>query len=66
MQRQLGFPTLFKTQTVYEKSFPYHTWIMHTMRLCQRSRQFLAGPEVLHHAHVLNQMQIGYVTGSNH
>jgi hypothetical protein len=65
LQRQCGNPSFFLTQSVYEKSFPYHEWVLAEMRMQGRLRQGLAGPEALHHALVLTQFHEGYITGSN-
>ena len=65
MQRQCGFPTLFRTRAPYEKAFPYHCWVMDEMSKCGRGRQQLALPETLHMAHVLKEFDRGYFTGLN-
>ena len=64
MQRQCGNATLFRTRAPYEKSFPYHEWIMHEQRLSGKPRLHLAGPETLHFAHVLMELDKGYFSGS--
>ena len=56
-------PSFFLTQSVYEKTFPYHEWIEREFETEGRRRQSLAGPETLHHAHVLTQLHKGFVTG---
>ena len=56
MQRQAGAPALFRTRAPYERSFPYHQWVLHEMALARRGRLGLAGPETLHMAHVLKEM----------
>lgn len=43
MQRQCGNAALFRTRAPYEKSFPYHEWVLHEQRLAGRPRQHLAG-----------------------
>ena len=53
LQRQVGLPFLFRTRAPYERSFPYHVWVMDEMAKAGRGRQKLAGPETLHMAHVL-------------
>ena len=63
MQRQCGNATLFRTRAPYEKSFPYHEWIMHEQDLLGRERLHLAGAETLHHAHVLLELDKGYICG---
>eukprot|EP00438_Fugacium_kawagutii_P002532 Skav207748 [mRNA] locus=scaffold181:39899:45862:- [translate_table: standard] len=64
MQRQCGNAALFRTRAPYEKSFPYHMWIMHEQRLAGRSRLHLAGAETLHHAHVLTELDKAFICGS--
>ena len=66
MQRQAGAPALFRTRAPYERSFPYHQWVLHEMALAGRSRLNLAGPETLHMAHVLKEMDRGLFAGKNH
>ena len=66
MQRQAGAPTLFRTRAPYKRSFPYHQWVLHEMALAGRSRLNLAGPETLHMAHVLKEMDRGFFAGKNH
>ena len=44
-------PFLFRTRAPYERSFPYHAWVMDEMAKAGRGRQKLAGPETLHMAH---------------
>ena len=63
MQRQCGNATLFRTRAPYERSFPYHEWVMHEQRALGRERQHLAGPETLHMAWVLLQLDKGYICG---
>ena len=66
MQRQAGAPALFRTRAPYERSFPYHQWVLHEMALAGRGRLNLAGPETLHMAHVLKEMDRGFFAGKNH
>ena len=66
LQRQVGPPHLFRTRAPYEKTFPYHHWVLDEMTKCGRGRQQLAGPETLHMAHVLKEMDRGFFTGKNH
>ena len=66
MQRQVGAPALFRTRAPYERSFPYHQWVLHEMAQADRGRLNLAGPETLHMAHVLKEMDRGFFTGMNH
>ena len=63
MQRQCGNASLFRTRAPYERSFPYHEWIMHEQATLGRPRQHLAGAETLHMAHVLLQLDKGYICG---
>ena len=65
MQRQCGHAALFRTRAPYEKSFPYHQWVLDEMAKAGRGRQNLAGLETLHMAHVLKEMSRGYFTGLN-
>ena len=64
MQRQCGNATLFRTRAPYEKTFPYHEWVMHEQRLAGRPRLHLAGPETLHMAHVLVELDKAFMSGS--
>ena len=63
MQRQCGNASLFRTRAPYERSFPYHEWVMHEQATLGRPRQHLAGAETLHMAHVLLQLDKGYICG---
>ena len=63
MQRQCGNAALFRTRAPYERSFPYHQWVMHEQRVLGRERQHLAGAETLHMAWVLSQLDKGYICG---
>ncbi|CAE7569282.1 PIF1 [Symbiodinium sp. CCMP2592] len=65
MQRQCGFPVLFKTMAPWEWSFPYHTWVLDEMQKADLGRMGLAGPETLHTAHVFAQLEMGLYTGHN-
>ena len=65
MQRQCGFPVLFKTMAPWEWSFPYHTWVLGEMQKAGVGRMGLAGPETLHTAHVFAQLEAGLYTGHN-
>ena len=65
MQRQCGTATLFRTRAPYERTFPYHQWILDEMNKTGRARQHLAGPETLHMAHVLRELDRGYFLGMN-
>ena len=66
MQRQCGNASLFRTRAPYERSFPYHQWVMHEQRVLGKERQHLAGPETLHMAHVLLQLDKGYICGDKY
>ena len=63
MQRQCGNATLFRTRAPYERTFPYHQWIMHEQAALGRPRMLLAVAETLHMAHVLLQLDKGYICG---
>ncbi|CAE7468115.1 unnamed protein product [Symbiodinium sp. KB8] len=63
MQRQCGNASLFRTRAPYERTFPYHRWILHEQEVLGRPRQHLAGAETLHMAHVLLQLDKGYLFG---
>ena len=63
MQKQCGNATLFRTRAPYERSFPYHEWVMHEQRILGRERQHLAGAETLHMAWALQQLDKGYICG---
>ena len=65
LQRQCGFPALFRTRAPYEKSFPYHAWVLDEMAKLGKPRQQLAGPETIHMAHVLKEMDRGLFRGAN-
>ena len=64
MQRQCGNAALFRTRAPYEKSFPYHVWVMHEQRIAGRPRLHLAGAETLHQAHILLEMDKGFFCGA--
>ena len=64
MQRQCGNASLFRTRAPYERTFPYHRWILHEQEVLGRPRQHLAGADTLHMAHVLLQMDKGYFCGA--
>ena len=66
MQRQCGNASLFRTRAPYERSFPYHQWVMHEQRVLGRERQHLAGAETLHMAWVLLQLDKGYICGDKY
>ena len=63
MQKQCGNATLFRTRAPYERTFPYHEWVMHEQRVLGRQRQHLAGAETLHMAWVLKELDKGYICG---
>ena len=63
MQRQCGNAALFRTRAPYERTFPYHEWVTHEQRLAGRPRLHLAGPETLHQAHVLLELDKAFICG---
>ena len=63
MQRQCGNASLFRTRAPYERTFPYHVWVMHEQAIAGRPRMHLAGAETLHMAHILMQLDSGYICG---
>ena len=63
MQRQCGNATLFRTRAPYERSFPYHQWVLHEQRLTGKPRMHLAGAEALHQAHVLLELDKAFISG---
>ena len=65
MQRQCGFPTLFKTMAPWEYSFPYHVAVLDEMAKCGRGRMQAACLETLHTAHVFTELNRGLYTGCN-
>ena len=65
LQRQVGLPFLFRTRAPYERSFPYHVWVMDKMAKAGCGRQELAGLETLHMAHVLKEFDRGFFSGMN-
>eukprot|EP00971_Amphidinium_carterae_P126405 2504163-Amphidinium_carterae.1 len=56
MVRQVGYPKIFWTLSPYEWSFPYHEWLMDTMRKELRRRLRLPVAETLHLTHVMLQV----------
>eukprot|EP00973_Karenia_brevis_P025197 3475697-Karenia_brevis.AAC.1 len=66
LQKQVGYPSLFRTRAPYERTFPYHSWVLDEMAKAQKPRQCLAGPETLHMAHVLSQLDSGYFNGGKY
>eukprot|EP00913_Durusdinium_trenchii_P012784 g12002.t1 len=64
MQRQCGNAALFRTRAPYERTFPYHAWVLHEQRLAGCPRLHLAGPETLHQAHVLMELDKAFICGS--
>ena len=64
MQRQCGSAALFRTRAPYEITFPYHEWVMHEQRTAGRARMHLAGAETLHQAHVLLELDKGFISGA--
>ena len=63
MQRQCGHASLFRTRAPFERTFPYHVWVMHEQAALGRPRQHLAGAETLHMAHILLQLDKGIICG---
>ena len=63
MQRQCGHASLFRTRAPFERTFPYHAWVMEEQAALGRPRQHLAGAETLHMAHILLQMDKGIICG---
>jgi len=65
LQRQCGFPTLFKTMAPWEFSFPYHAFVLDEMNKCGKGRMQAACLETLHTAHVFTELNRGWYTGLN-
>ena len=65
MQRQCGFPALFKTMAPWEFSFPYHVFVLDEMAKCGKGRMQSACLETLHTAHIFTELNRGLYTGSN-
>ena len=65
LQRQCGYPVLFKTWAPYEWSAPYHRALLHEMNVLLRSRMHLEGPETLHLAHILVELLREWVAGGS-
>ena len=63
MQRQCGHASLFRTRAPFERTFPYHVWVMEEQAALGRPRQHLAGAESLHMAHILLQLDKGIICG---
>ena len=63
LQRQCGNAALFRTRAPYERTFPYHRWVMDEQEKLGRRRTHLSGPETLHMAHVLTQLDKGFICG---
>ena len=64
MQRQCGNASLFRTRAPYERSFPYHQWVMHEQHVQGKARLHLPVAETLHIAWVLLQLDSGYIRGA--
>ena len=64
MQRQCGNADLFRTRAPYERTFPYHRWVMHEQAALGKPRMHLPMAETLHMAHALMQLDKGYICGS--
>ena len=65
MVRQKGYPPLFTTRSPLEWSMPYHVWIVDAMAKTRLGRMRCALPETLHQAHLLVQVEMNFVAGSN-
>ena len=65
LQRQCGFPTLFKTMAPWEFSFPYHAFVLDEMNKCCKGRMQAACLETLHTAHVFTELNRGWYSGLN-
>ena len=39
LQKQVGLPYLFRTRAPYERSFPYHQWVLDEMAKTGRGRE---------------------------
>ena len=65
LQRQCGYPALFKTMAPWEFSFPYHLFVLDEMEKCGKGRMQAACLETLHTAHVFTELNRGLYTGSN-
>ena len=63
LQRQCGNAALFRTRAPYERTFPYHRWIMDEQWKSCKRRTHASGPETLHMAHVLIQLDKGFICG---
>lgn len=63
MQRQCGHASLFRTRAPFERTFPYHVWVMKEQAALGLPRQHLAGAETLHMAHILLQLDKGFICG---
>ena len=64
LQRQCGNASLFRTRAPYERTFPYHRWVMDEQLKLGRPRLHLAGPETFHMAHVLLQLDKEFICGA--
>ena len=63
MQRQCGNASLFRTRAPYERTFPYHRWVLDEQAKLGKERLHLPVAETLHMAHVLMQLDAGYICG---
>ena len=66
LQRQCGNASLFRTRSPYERTFPYHRWVMDEQQKLGKTRQHLAGAETFHMSHVLRQMDKGFICGTKY
>ena len=62
---QFGPPSLFITISPYEWSFPFPEWLESLRKQTGNGPTNLAGLELLHIVHVLEQLVRGYMCGSN-
>jgi len=65
MVRQCGYPRIFATKAPYEKSFPYHVFVVDQLHKQHLHRQDSASIEALHMAHILTENVRGVNTGVN-
>ena len=62
---QFGPPSLFITISPYEWNFPFPEWLKSLRQQTGNGASNLAGFELLHIVHVLEQLVRGYMCGSN-
>ena len=61
--RQLGYPHLYWTLAPYERSFPYHTYLLDETQKLLRERMRLPALETMHLTHVMLQVARGLLAG---